>query len=289
MKFLLYGGNGWIGKKVQKILKSKNHQFILGESRVDDVSTLEKEIEIVNPDRIISMIGRTHGNGFSTIDYLEQKDKLYENIRDNLFGPIVLREMSNKFKIHTTYLGTGCIFNYDNNHPENSDQGFNEEDIPNFFGSSYSVVKGFTDRIFHFETKYTLNVRIRMPISHDQSPRNFIKKITSYAKICSIPNSMTILEDMLPIMIELSHNQQNGTINLTNPGYITHNEILEYYKEIVDPDFTWTNFSIDEQSKILKSDRSNNYLDTKLLKDLYPWIPDIHSAVKMILINIKKN
>ena len=288
MKFLLYGGKGWIGQKIQRIIKIKGYQVILGESRVDDVVSLENEILNINPDRIISTIGRTHGNGFSTIDYLEQKDKLYENIRDNLFGPIVLRELSNKFKIHTTYLGTGCIFNYDTDHPKNSDYGFTEDDIPNFFGSSYSVVKGFTDRIFHFQNNYTLNVRIRMPISDDDSPRNFIKKITSYQKICSIPNSMTVLEDMLPIMIDLSCKQQNGTINLTNPGYITHNEILKYYKEIVDPDFTWENFSIEEQSKILKSDRSNNYLDTKLLTDLYGYVPDIHSAVKMTLINMKQ-
>ena len=126
MKFLLYGGKGWIGQKIQKMLKQKDYIVILGESRVDDIASLEKEIVNVNPDRIISTIGRTHGDGFSTIDYLEQKDKLYENIRDNLFGPIVLRELSNKFKIHTTYLGTGCIFNYNNDHPKNSDCGFTD-------------------------------------------------------------------------------------------------------------------------------------------------------------------
>ena len=61
-----------------------------------------------------------------------------------------------------------------------------------------------------------------------------------------------------------------GTINLTNPGLISHNEILEMYKEIVDSSFTWKNFSKEEQSKILDSDRSNNYLDTSKLVSLYP-------------------
>jgi len=31
-----------------------------------------------------------------------------------------------------------------------------------------------------------LNVRIRMPITDDSSNRNFITKITSYKKICSV-------------------------------------------------------------------------------------------------------
>ena len=40
----------------------------------------------------------------------------------------------------------------------------------------------------------------------------------------------------------------------------TKNEILTMYKEIVDPNFTWENFDIEEQNKILDSKRSNNYL-----------------------------
>jgi len=287
MKFLLYGGNGWIGSKVSNFIAQLNHEVVFGRSRVDDVNQVKSEIKVVNPDRIICMIGRTHGEGYSTIDYLEQKDKLHENIRDNLFGPLVLRELSSQTNIHLTYLGTGCIFNYDENHTETN--GFNEDDSPNFFGSSYSVVKGFTDRLFHFENNNSLNVRIRMPISSDFSPRNFIKKITSYEKICSIPNSMTVLEELLPIMIDLSIKKHTGTVNLTNPGVITHNQILQYYKDIVEPEFTWSNFSIEEQSKILRSDRSNNYLDTNILKTLYPEINDIHSAVKNTLNNMKKS
>ena len=70
---------------------------------------------------------------------------------------------------------------------------FKEEDIPNFFGSSYSIIKGFTDRLMHQLDNYVLNLRIRMPISSENAPRNFITKITKYEKICNIPNSMTLL------------------------------------------------------------------------------------------------
>ena len=56
---------------------------------------------------------------------------------------------------------------------------------------------------------------------------------------------------------------------MTNPGVISHYEILELYKEYVDEDFVWKNFTIEEQNKILASKRSNNYLDTKELEKLY--------------------
>ena len=38
---------------------------------------------------------------------------------------------------------------------------------------------------------------------------------------------------------------------------------IAIYREIVDPDFIWQNFSAQDQRKILTSDRSNNYLDTE--------------------------
>jgi dTDP-glucose 4,6-dehydratase len=80
-----------------------------------------------------------------------------------------------------------------------------------------------------------------------------------------------------------------GTINFTNPGLISHNEILEMYKEIVDPEFTWQNFSQEEQRKILACDRSNNYLDTRSLEMLYPSIPHIKDSVRQIMVEYKIN
>jgi 3,5-epimerase/4-reductase len=72
----------------------------------------------------------------------------------------------------------------------------------------------------------------------------------------------------LPVLIEMALNNQVGTVTLTNPGLISHNEILEMYKEIVDPDFTWSNFTIEEQNQILASKRSNNCLDTMKLTNM---------------------
>lgn len=60
-----------------------------------------------------------------------------------------------------------------------------------------------------------------------------------------------------------------GIFNFCNPGAISHNEILDMYKKYIDPDFTYTNFSVEEQDKILIARRSNNELDcTKLVNAL---------------------
>lgn len=92
-------------------------------------------------DRVVCLIGRTHGPGYTTIDYLEQKGKLVENVKDNLFAPLLLATLTGQLGIHLTYLGTGCIFKYDEEHQMDTKSGFQETDKPNFFGSQYSVVK----------------------------------------------------------------------------------------------------------------------------------------------------
>lgn len=293
MNILIYGSKGWIGSQFIEFLNKQNINFVEGKERVDNTENLRKEIIAIKPTNIISFIGRTHGyhnnKKFNTIDYLEQEGRLVDNIKDNLYAPVSLAIICQEFNIHYSYLGTGCIFNYDDNHIYGKEEnGFSESDLPNFFGSSYSIVKGFTDRLLHLLEENCLNLRIRMPITNDDNPRNFITKITKYEKICSIPNSMTVLSDFYPVILDLMKNKKIGTINLTNPGLISHNEILELYKKYVDKDFTWNNFSIDEQNEILSSKRSNNYLNTYKLESEYPNIQHIKISVENILKNYKK-
>ena len=291
MHILVYGANGWIGGQLVGLLQKTKISYTIGNSRLDNVEDVDAELTRVQPSHVISFIGRTHGKIddkiFTTIDYLEQPGKLKENVRDNLFSPLVLCFLCKERDIHFTYLGTGCIFTFDDDHPFGQEiNGFTEESLPNFTGSSYSIVKGFTDELMHLTN--TLNIRIRMPITSKSNQRNFITKITSYEKICSMPNSMTVLPELLPYVIKMMENKTTGTVNLTNPGLVSHNEILEMYKEYVDPDFTWKNFTIEEQNKILKSERSNNLLDTTCLEQLFPEIKNIKDSLKYIIIKYNK-
>lgn len=140
-----------------------------------------------------------------------------------MYAPISLAILAQEFNIHYTYLGTGCIFDYDESHTKTNKLGYLENSTPNFFGSNYSIVKGFTDRLISLLDKNTLNLRIRMPISQNYNERNFITKITSYKKICSVPNSMSVLPFLLPKILNLMSDKVTGTINFTNPGVISHN------------------------------------------------------------------
>ncbi len=123
-------------------------------------------------------------------------------------------------------------------------------------------------------------LRVRMPITGDlTNPRNFITKITRYEKVVNIPNSMTILDELLPILIEMGKRNLRGIWNFTNPGVVSHNEILDMYKTYVDPSFTYKNFTLEEQAKVIVAARSNNELDASKLQNEFPHMLSIKDSL----------
>ena len=261
MKVLVFGGKGWIGGQ---FMKETRHEVVIATSRADDYCAVLEEMKEVRPDCVVSFLGRTYGTAdgklIPSIDYLELPGKLKENMRDNFYAPYNLARASETLGIHFVYLGTGCIYTY------TADKKiFTENDIPNFFGSGYSTVKGYTDQILrNFST--TLQLRIRMPVSKLVSGRNLIDKLVAYPNICSIPNSMTVLDDMWKIIDTMIEVKECGVFNLTNPGVAEHNWILQKYKEMINSQHNWNLISYEEQKKYITSERSNNEMDTHKLE-----------------------
>lgn len=124
------------------------------------------------------------------------------------------------------------------------------------------------------------------------------------------PQSNTILYDLLPASIILAENLELGVYNFvsfllqhactysltdilhsqTNPGAISHNEVLGLFRKYIRPDFEWKNFTVEEQSKVIKAGRSNCMLDTsKLVNKLKEYgyvVPEIHEAYEQCFIRM---
>lgn len=263
MKVLVFGAKGWIG---QQFISNTKHTIVEAKTRPENYQETFDEIQYVAPDCVISFLGRTYGTSpdgrlIPSIDYLELPDKLYENMRDNFYAPYNLASICEKQDIHFIYLGTGCIYTY-----TADKKVFTEDDKPNFFGSGYSTVKGYTDQVLR-NFNNTLQLRIRMPVSKLVSGRNLIDKLVAYPNICSIPNSMTVLDDMWPIIDKMVDEKERGVYNLTNPGVTEHNWILEEYTTLINPKHTWNLVSYEEQMKHIKCERSNNEMNTHKLEE----------------------
>ena len=289
MDILIYGKNGWIGGKLIEHINNNFPEIKLSVSnvRLENYGELINELDEIKPSRVILAAGLT---GRPNVDWCE--DNKDETLNINVIGVSVLASECNKRNIHFTYLGTGCIYEYDENHTiedalKNSN-GFTETDEPNFDKSFYSKTKIITENILK-NMKNVLTLRLRMPLSDDLHLRNFITKITKYEKVVNVPNSMSILHDLVPIIVDMSITKKVGIYNFTNPGVISHNDILSLYKQYINPEFTWKNFTLEEQSKILKAGRSNNSLDSSKLSNDYPSLEHISISIIKLFERMKIN
>lgn len=286
-KVLVYGGKtGWIGGILLDLLKEQGIEGIAGESRLENREDVAKELDSVKPSHVMNAAGIT---GRPNIDWCE--DHKPETIRTNVIGTLNIADLCYMRGIPCTIYATGCIFKYDDDHPLGSGIGFKEESIPNFAESFYSETKGYMEMILR-NFPNCLILRVRMPISDDLIHRNFVTKIVKYERVVNIPNSMTVLYEMLPASLAMTKKGLSGVYNFTNPGVISHNEVLDLYTKYIDPTYHYTNFSVEEQAKVIKAGRSNNELDTtKLMADMPEGvvINDIKTACELCFQRMQKN
>lgn len=274
LKFLIYGKTGWIGGLLGKICEKQGISYEYGKGRLEDRSQLQLDIYNVKPTHVFNAAGVT---GRPNVDWCESHKQ--ETIRTNVVGTLTLADVCLENGLLLMNYATGCIFEYDADHLESSGIGFKEEDKPNFTGSYYSKTKAMVEELLK-EYDNVCTLRVRMPISSDLSnPRNFITKISRYNKVVNIPNSMTILDELLPISIEMAKRNCRGIWNFTNPGVVSHNEILEMYKTYIDSSFSWVNFTLEEQAKVIVAPRSNNELDASKLKREFPELLSIKESL----------
>ena len=274
LKFLIYGRTGWIGGLLGKLCTEKGIAFEYGKGRLENRTSLIADIQDVKPTHVFNAAGVT---GRPNVDWCESHKT--ETIRANVAGTLTLADVCREHGLLMMNFATGCIFEYDATHPLRSGVGFKEEDTPNFTGSFYSKTKAMVEELLK-EYDNVCTLRVRMPISSDlNNPRNFITKISRYSKVVDIPNSMTVLDELLPISIEMAKRNLRGIWNFTNPGVVSHNEILEMYRNYMDPNFSWANFTLEEQAKVIVAPRSNNEMDASKLKKEFPELLHIKDSL----------
>jgi len=271
---------------MEDLVKEKGIEVFLADSRIENREDVAKELDKVKPSHVLMCAGIT---GRPNIDWCESNKP--ETIRTNVIGTLNVADLCHLRDIHCTVYATGCIFKYDDDHNLGSGVGFVEDSKPNFDGSFYSQTKGYMEPMLKCYPK-CLILRVRMPISDDLIHRNFVTKIVKYERVVNIPNSMTVLTEMLPASLAMAKKGLTGVYNFTNPGVISHNEVLDLYKKYIDPTYTYTNFSVEEQAKVIVAARSNNELDTtKLIADMPEGvvINDIKTAVELCFQRMKVN
>ncbi|KAI7277414.1 hypothetical protein KC345_g6613 [Hortaea werneckii] len=301
-RFLIWGGaTGWVGGHLEKLLISQGKDVHTTGVRMESQIEVQRVLDEIRPTHVINCAGKT---GRPNVDWCEDHklETIQANVIGTLIladecekRGVHCTVMATGCKFSTSsappspppplapsppstqpdetdshprpfLLPTTGIYasQYTPDHTHLTSPPFRETDPANFSGSFYSYTKSRVEDILkHYPS--VLILRLRMPVSDDLHPRNFVTKITSYARVVNIPNSNSILHDLLPLAVAMAEHQETGVVNFTNPGAISHNEVLGLYREIVDPGFRWENFTLEEQGGVVKAGRSNCELDASKL------------------------
>lgn len=267
MKVLIFG-KGYVAHQFKDFYGG---EAVISDLRIEDISKVKEEIQAQSPDVVINCAGKT---GRPNVDWCE--DHKMETLASNVTAPLILAQACTDLDVYMVHVGSGCVYE-----GYNDDQGFAEDDEPNFDGSFYSRTKTWSEA--SLAELPVLQLRLRMPLDGKPGPRNFVTKITKYEKVINIPNSISVMEDFLSAASQLIEKRATGIFNMTNPGVIDHASILDIYKEIVDPNFTYEIFSVEDMEKITKAKRSNCGLSSKKLEAEGIQMRPVEEAVRAAL------
>lgn len=290
VRFLVFGGHsGWVGQKVVSLLRSNDCEVVVAESRLENRDDVAKELDSVRPSHVMNAAGLT---GRPNVDWCETHR--LDVLRVNVIGTLSLLELCESRNIHITNFATGCLYHYDEVYTIGGSAKVTEATPPNFYGSFYSLTKAAVENlIVKSDFKNVLQLRLRMPVSDDLHHRSLVTKLTKYEKVINIPNSVTVLHDLLPVACSMAERRRTGIFNFTNPGAISHNEILKLYKAHIDPDFVIRNFTMEEHDKVVIAKRSNTELDTskleKVCSEIGIELPHIQESMPRVFQRMQKN
>ena len=230
-------------------------------------------LEYYKPDVIVNCIGFC---GKPNVDECEiKKSETYEA---NVIIPSLVAQAAEGLGIHMIHLGSGCIYfgESPNLHylqgdgkpmPDTSlssfiltlptqkiDLGWNETDFANP-KSYYSKTKYACDLILGQMKNLTI-LRIRMPVSPRNEPRNFINKIRGYSKVIDIPNSMTFVDDLVRCVDWAARESKTGIYHVVNPGTLSAAKVLREYQKY-NKDHKFDIISEEQLDQLVIAKRSN--------------------------------
>jgi len=214
------------------------------------------------PDVIINCIGKT---GRPNVDWCESHKE--ETAFANTAVPIMLAEVCAKKNVHLIQIGSGCIYFGTSPYKGHSswavDPGWRETDFANP-ESFYSKTKYACDLMLG-PLSHVTTLRIRMPVSDKDTPRNLINKLRGYTKVIDIPNSMTLMSDLVRCIDWAAQTRPGGIFHVANPQPLTAARIMKEYQKYV-PEHQFEIITERELDQMTIAKRSNCILNTDKLR-----------------------
>jgi dTDP-4-dehydrorhamnose reductase len=252
---LITGQNGWIGTIFKNYCKGRNINVLTTTENINDIQSLPQSVALVN------FAAKT------SIDWCE-KNKV-EAFNSNVIGAVHLANLCKGCGVKYVFISSACIFD------SKDEKDIKYEDSKPSPKCFYTETKLMAEKLIRESNPKALILRPRLPISEVSHPRNTINKLAKYPKLIDCQESITVIEDFIPRILELIKEKAEGTFNIVNEGTISPAEIgdLMGYKFE-----RYTKSDLDEQIK--KSGQANRV--STIVGSHYGYLPPIKDRVKQI-------
>ena len=267
MKILIIG-RGYVGSRCAETWKD---EAVVADKKVYSVEDVLNLLNEHQPDVVLNAAGV---RGKPNVDWCETHQ--LETIVGNTKLPIMIAEACQQKNIYLLHIGSGCVFYGDSPDP----RGWKETDFANPV-AVYSKAKYAADLALSTLSNVGI-ARIRMPMDYIPSSFNIIDKLAQYDKIIDVENSLTVIEDMIGVFYQLLEKKASGIFHVTNPGTLKHREIIELYKEFIDPNKNPIWITSEEMVKegLVEKMRSTNKLQSENLEKLGIKMREVHEAAR---------
>jgi len=277
----LLGGSGYVGQAYQAMLSRKGIPFRnLRRAEVDytNAETLRTALLRDRPEFLINAAGYT---GKPNVDACEIHKT--ECLFGNAVFPGIVARACEEAGVPWGHVSSGCI--YSGARPDGS--GFTEEDVPNFtfrtnHCSFYSGTKALGEEVLAGQPSLYL-WRLRIPFDHVDNPRNYLTKLMRYPTLLEATNSISELAEFVAATFACWEQRiPFGTYNVTNPGQVTTQEVVELIRRtgVSQKSFTFFKSEAEFMQKAAKTPRSNCVMDPSKLARAGIRLTEVHEAVE---------
>lgn len=269
VKYLVFGA-GQVAGFIQEYFDDVH----VSSADVTKLDEIERDLKIYKPEFCINTAAMT------SLEWCElNKLKAFEI---NTLGALYVWEMCKKHKVFLCHFSSGCIYS-----SKSIKEIYSEGDVPNP-ECYYSWTKVWSENLLGSD-KSLLIVRPRVVISAKVDPRNTLSKWLTFSHFITEQNSVTILEDFIPLLKKVINRRLNGVYNMVNKGTISPFDVAKILKREIKNDLVIKKTNLEEVNRNLIARRVAAILSDRKLESAGFSLPDVHESLNKIIAAYKLN
>jgi len=252
---LITGGTGYIGSILADFLErgvGMRRVWSFGSSGLDVTNrrAVAERLDSLEPDAVFHLAAKAN------TDWCEHN--FDEASAANVGGTVNVVEESLARGVRVVHFSSACLY------PDNSKPHTEQDEMQAL--CRYTETKLLAEERLRACSDRILIIRMRQPFSNHRHPRNLIEKLASYRDFIDEPNSMSHLEECIPVVWKLCVGGETGPYNITNEGWTTPLSIARLIKQHWKPEMDITKIGYEELLARLEAHRVNSLVDCSKLR-----------------------